>query len=128
MRKIIPRSDSPYASRIVLVRKKNGETSPCVDHRELNKIMLKYNFLGQLIDNKIDQLKVKKIFRTFHFNIFTAKLTSFVAPMGQFEFLYCPFGLTFSPKVFHLFVRQIFSELIGSHKLLTMTFLLLLVI
>lgn len=38
---IIRPSKSPYASPIVLVKKKNGELRLCVDFRELNKIMIK---------------------------------------------------------------------------------------
>ena len=42
-------SKSPYASPIVLVRKKNGKLRLCVDFRELNKITVKDNFSTSLI-------------------------------------------------------------------------------
>lgn len=40
-REIICPSNSPYASPIVLVRRKNGELRMCVDYRALNKIAVK---------------------------------------------------------------------------------------
>lgn len=49
-RAIIKPSDSPYASSIILVYKKNGETRLCVDYRKLNKIPVKDNFLAPNID------------------------------------------------------------------------------
>ncbi|XP_076659961.1 uncharacterized protein LOC143363237 [Halictus rubicundus] len=106
-RKIIRPSESPYSSPIVLVRKKNGETRLCVDYRELNKITIKDNFPSQLIEDNIDQLKNKRYYTTLdlkdgYYNVRMAdqaiKFTSFVTPIGQYEFLFCPFGLTNAPK------------------------------
>ncbi|XP_076248026.1 uncharacterized protein LOC143187672 [Calliopsis andreniformis] len=126
-RGIIRPSESPYASPIVLVRKKNGETRLCIDYRELNRITVKDNFPSQLIDDNIDQLKEKKFFTTLdlkdgYYNVRMAReaiqFTSFVTPLGQYEFLYCPFGLTNAPKVFHRFIRKVFSNLIRTGKML----------
>ena len=59
---IIRPSNSPYASPIVLVRKKTGELRLCLDFRELNKITIKDNFPTPLIDDHLDKLKSKKFF------------------------------------------------------------------
>lgn len=93
---IIRPSNSPYASPIVLVHKKNGELRLCIDYRELNKITIKDNFPTPLIDNHLDRLRGKNYFSSldlrngFHHVKITEtsiKYTSFVTPLGQFEFL-----------------------------------------
>ena len=38
--KVIRKSDSQYASRVVVVKKKNSSDRICVDFRKLNKITL----------------------------------------------------------------------------------------
>lgn len=127
-RGIIRPSETPYASPIVLARKKNGEMRLCVDFRELNKITVRDNFPSQLIDDNIDQLKDKGFFTTLdlkdgYFNVRMApdsiQYTSFVTLLGQFEFLCCPFGLTNALKVFHRFIQKIFTDLIRKGKMLS---------
>jgi len=46
------------------------------------------------------------------------KYTSFVTPLGQFEFLRMPFGVTNAPRVFQRFINNIFSKLINDNKIL----------
>ncbi|KAL4123256.1 hypothetical protein QTP88_015463 [Uroleucon formosanum] len=124
---IIRPSRSPYSSPIVLVRKKTGDLSLCVDYRELNKITVKDNFPAPLIDDQIDKLKNKKYFSLldlkngFHhvkMNEASIPFTSFVTPLGQFEYLKMPFGLTNAPKVFSRFTQQIFSDLIKREEII----------
>jgi len=59
---VIRESTSPYASPIVLVRKKDGNLRLCVDYKELNKITIKDNFPAPLIDDHLDRLKGKRVF------------------------------------------------------------------
>lgn len=58
-REIIRCSDLPYATPIVLARKKDGSLRLCVNYRQLNKITVSDNFLTKLMD---DRLKGKKYF------------------------------------------------------------------
>lgn len=124
---IIRRSDSPYASPIVLVRKKNGEVRLCVDYRELNKITVKDNFPTPLIDDHLDRLKGKKYFTNldlrngfYHVKMAesSVKLTSFVTPLGQYEYVRMPFGLTNAPREFQRYIYNIFDPLIRDNKVL----------
>lgn len=124
---IIRESNCPYSSPIVLVRKKSGGYRLCVDYRELNKIMIKDNFPTPLIDDQLDRLKNKKIFTSldlkngFHhvrMNEKSFQYTSFVTPLGQYEYLKMPFGLTNSPRVFNRFIQLIFRALISRGELL----------
>ena len=127
MRNIIRPSDSPYASPIVLISKKTGETRLCVDYRALNKITVRDNFPTQLIDDNLDRLKGKKYYTSldlkdgyYHVKIAdnSVRYTAFVTPLGQFEYLRCPFGLTNAPKVFSRFLHEVLGKLLREGKIL----------
>ncbi|XP_029160376.1 uncharacterized protein LOC114932380 [Nylanderia fulva] len=116
----IRHSDSPYASPIVLVRKKDGSIRLCIDYRELNKITVRDNFPTELIDDNIDRLRSKKYFSIsglkdgFHhvrMHPASIKYASFVTPLGQFEWLRMPFGLTNAPRVFQRFIHMVFVKI-----------------
>ncbi|XP_011859685.1 PREDICTED: uncharacterized protein LOC105557126 [Vollenhovia emeryi] len=124
---IIRTSDSPYAFPIVLVRKKDGESRLCIDYRELNKITVRDNFPTPLIDDHLDRLRGKSYFSSLdlrngfhHVKVAdeSVKYTSFVTPLGQFEFLRMPFGLTNAPRVFQRYINDIFRDLIRENKIL----------
>ncbi|KAL4103955.1 hypothetical protein QTP88_019272 [Uroleucon formosanum] len=53
---IITDSNSPYASPILLVKKKDGGSRFCVDYRALNKITVKDRYPLPLIEEQIDRL------------------------------------------------------------------------
>lgn len=124
---IIRPSNSPYASPIVLIRKRSGDIRLCVDYRELNKVIVRDNFPTPLIDDHLDRLKGKKFFTKldlkngfYHVKINESSVpyTAFVTPLGQFEFLKMPMGLSNSPNVFARFTFDVFHELISQGKLL----------
>lgn len=48
----------------------------------------------------------------------SVKFTSFVTPLGQYEFLRMPFGLRNAPSVFQRFVNRIFSDMVRSDKII----------
>lgn len=94
--KIIRESASPYVIPIVLVRKKSGDLRLCIDYRELNKITNRDNFPPPMIEDYLDQLKGKKVYNCLdlkngfhHIKMAESsiKYTSFVTPMGQYEYL-----------------------------------------
>lgn len=61
---IIRESRSPYASPVLLVRKKDGGHRMCLDYRALNKITKKDRFPLPLIEDQIDRLGGNKYFIT----------------------------------------------------------------
>ena len=61
---IIEPSNSPWASPIVLVRKKDGSVRMCVDYRKLNAITRKDAFPLPCIDDTLDILSGSKWFST----------------------------------------------------------------
>lgn len=125
---IIRESNSPYVSPIVLVQKKNKELRLCVDFRELNKITLRDNYPLPLIEDHLDRLREKRYFTTldlkngFHhvqLSDESMKYTSFITPLGQYEYTRMPFGLKNVPSVFERFMKYIFRSLISEGKIIT---------
>lgn len=121
--KRIKPSDSEYASAIVLVKMKNGEMRLCIDFRVFNKFLIGDNYPLPLIDDQLDILNNKKYFFRLdlkdafhHISIAedSQKYTSFVTPIGQFEFTCMPFGLKVAPSRFQRFINTVFKDLIES--------------
>lgn len=116
---IIRESDSDYASPIILVAKKNGESRLCVDYRALNRKTVKDKYPMPLIDDQIDRLQGHEFFTTLdlsqgYHQIPMAEeskhLTGFVTPDGHFEYNRMPFGLTNAPAVFQRMVHNLLSK------------------
>ncbi|GFX14704.1 retrovirus-related Pol polyprotein from transposon 412 [Trichonephila clavipes] len=107
---IVEPCSSPYASQVVVVKKKRREiTRVCIDYRRLNRKLIKDNYPLPLIDDILDCLQNAKIFTTlnlkngfFHVavNERSRKFTSFVTHNGQYQFRRMPFGLSTCPSTF----------------------------
>lgn len=117
---IIRESTSPYASPVLLVKKKTGDYRMVVDYRRLNAKLVKEKYPLPLIDDQIDRLGGNKYFITLDmasgfYQIPMAKdsvdKTAFITPEGHFEFLRMPFGLANSPAVFQRLVNNVLGDL-----------------
>jgi len=126
-RGIIKSSISPYCSRIVLVKKKNGEPRLCVDLRPLNSRVLKQNYTFPVIEDCLSRLVGKSIFTLldlkdgFHqIKVYheSTKYFSFATPDGQFEYTRLPFGYAEAPAEFQKRIIQILNHLIRQDKIL----------
>lgn len=123
---IIRESNSPYASRVVLLKKKDGSKRMCIDFRELNKRTVRDVHPIPLIDDQLDRLRGKRYFSLIdlksgfhHIKVQeeSRKYTAFVTASGQYEYNRVPFGLCNGPAVFTRFINHILRPLIRTNKI-----------
>ena len=116
---IIQESQSDYASPIVIVRKKNGDIRMCVDYRKLNTKVRRDAFPLPRIEESLDALSNAKYFSTLdltsaYHQIEVApedrRKTAFTTPMGLYEYIRLPFGLSTSPATFQRLMSIIFRD------------------
>lgn len=116
---VIQESCSPYASPIVLVRKKDGTLRLCVDYRLLNSKTRKDAFPLPRIEESLDSLYGAKWFSTidlasgYHQVAVTERdkiKTAFCTPFGLFEFQRMPFGLCNAPSTFQRLMERILGD------------------
>jgi transposase InsO family protein len=95
-------SKSPFASGIVIVRKKDGSYRMCVDYRKLNAITKKDAYPIPRIDDTIEKLGEARYFSGLDLTSGFWQIplteqakerTAFVSPTGLFEMTRMPFGL-----------------------------------
>ena len=113
---IIRPSQSPYASQVVIVRKKSGEIRLCMDCQKLNSIMVRDAFPLPRIDEALQAVDSSNWFSSFdlvHGYLQLAmeesdiKKTAFRASsMGLYELTRMPFGLLNAGSSFCSFMEQ----------------------
>ncbi|PIK34057.1 hypothetical protein BSL78_29118 [Apostichopus japonicus] len=118
--KVIQESSSPFASPVVLVRKKDGKLRLCVDYRALNNKTPKDAYPLPRIEEALDALKGAKYFCSLdlshgYYQVPVAEedveKTAFPAGTGGlYEYLRMPFGLCNAPATFMRLMDHIFGD------------------
>ena len=115
---VIRESSSPYASPIVIVKKKDGSIRLCVDYRQLNGKTRRDAFPLPRIEESLDALSGAKWFSTMDLasgynQVPVAEKdkmkTAFCTPFGLFEFNRMPFGLCNAPSTFQRLMERMFG-------------------
>jgi len=105
----IRKSTSPWASPIVLVRKKNGSYRVCIDYRKVNEVTRKDSHPIPRIADCLDAVAGAKYFSTLDLTSGYNQIpvapedipkTAFATKHGLFEATKLPFGLTNAPATF----------------------------
>ena len=113
-------SNSPWASPVVLVRKKDGTLRFCIDYRSLNDVTVKDAYPLPRIDDALDYLNGAKYFSTLDLasaywqvamDPDSVDKTAFATHIGLYEWLVMPFGLSNAPATCERLMEQLFQGL-----------------
>ncbi|KAL1264128.1 hypothetical protein QQF64_004483 [Cirrhinus molitorella] len=120
---IIKESHSPYASPIVIARKKNGAVRMCIDYRTLNARTIPDQYTTPRVDDALDCLVGSQWFsvldlRSGYYQIAMAEAdkekTAFICPLGFYQFERMPQGVTGAPAT----CQRLMERVVGDMNLL----------
>ena len=125
---IIRRSQSPWASNIVLVRKKDSSLRLCVDFRQLNRRTVKDAYALPRIDELLEGLGGNKFYSVLDMKSGYHQVeieeehipyTAFtVGPLGFFEYTRLPYGLSNAPATYQRLMESCLADLmVGDEKI-----------
>ena len=127
---IISPSKSPYASQVVIVRKKSGEIRLCVDFRKLNAISIRDSFPLPRIEEALQAVQAAVWFTSFDLaqgylqmameEAHIPKTAFRAGSSGLFEFTHMPFRLTNAGASF----CRLMEMVIGDQQFVTLLFYL----
>ena len=117
---VIEPSKSPWASNIVLVKKKDGTLRCCIDYRQVNAVTKKDAYPLPRTDMCLDAMAGARWFSTFDLRSSyhqvamepdDADKTAFICREGQFKFKTMPFGLCNAGATFQRLMDMVMAGL-----------------
>jgi len=113
-------ASSPWASNVVLVKKKDGSFRCCIDYRQLNTVTRKDVYPLPRIDDCLDAMSSATLFSTFDLRSSYHQVevapqdrdkTTFICPRGMYRFCTMPFGLCNAGATFQRLMDVVMSGL-----------------
>ncbi|XP_060799313.1 retrovirus-related Pol polyprotein from transposon opus isoform X1 [Neoarius graeffei] len=117
---IISESRSPYASPIVVVRKKSGKVRMCIDYRTLNQRTIPDQYTVPRIEDALHCLSGSKWFsvldlRSGYYQIPMSEAdkekTAFICPLGFYQFERMPQGICGAPATFQRVMERTVGDM-----------------
>ena len=123
---IITRSKSAYNAPLIIVKKPDGSIRPCIDYRELNKVIRPVNYplpritdlLNELGDAVyVSSLDLASAYHQCELKPTDREKTAFTVRNCKFEFVRVPFGLKTAPGYFARVINDVLYEVLGPNVL-----------
>ena len=123
---VIEPSNSPYSSPLILVKKKDGSTRPCVDYRALNLQIVPDRFPLADMSTILQSLGNATVFSSI--DLFSSywqlpltdaskRMTAFSANQESWQFTVLPFGIKTAVPAFSRLMSAVLSGLLGEQAL-----------
>ena len=113
-------ASSPWASNVVLVKKKDGSFRCCIDYRQLNSVTKKDVYPLPRINDCLDAMATATLFSTFDLRSSYHQVqvapqdrdkTTFICPRGMYRYRAMPFGLCNAGSTFQRLMDVVMSGL-----------------
>ena len=109
---IVEPFSSPWASSVVLVKKKDGSTQFCIGYRKLNAISIKDACpLPRIGDSLFSTLNLASGYWQVGMTEEVKQKSAFVTKGGLYQFKAMPFGLCGTPAIFKQVMEKLLTEL-----------------
>ncbi len=119
---VIEPATSPWASRLVMVPKKDGSIRTCIDFRGVNELCVKDAYPNPNVYDTLEKLRGALWFTSFdaekgYYQIGLTErakdITAFRAQYGLYRFNRMPFGLKNAGAVFNRVMHRALGDIIG---------------